>query len=117
MTRSPITLPTTEWLRKARSWFGVLLMVVSLFGGYRATTRVTEETETQQTSEILEYAHRLAEGGQRTPNRRARTADVPPRLAAAVDGSSRSVLSQRAHAELPSIDHVLANGLRAPLRC
>ena len=117
MSRTLTRTPSAEWLRKVRGWFGVLLMVVSLFGGYRATTRVSEETETQQTSEILEYAHRLAEGGQRALNRRTRTADVPPLLTMTVDGSSRSALSQRAHAETPSIAHVLSNGLRAPLRC
>ena len=117
MTRTPITLPSTEWLRIGRSWFGILLMVVSLCGGYRAPTRVSEETETQQTSEILGYAHRLAEAGQRTLSRRSRSADVPPKLATVAVGSSRSALSQRAHAETPVGGHVLANGLRAPLRC
>jgi hypothetical protein len=117
MTCTPITLPTTEWLRKARGWFGILLMVVSLCGGYRAPTRIFEETETQQTSEVLEYAHRLAESGQRSLNRLARSANVPPTLATDAGGSSRSSLSQRAHAETAAGGHVLANGLRAPLRC
>jgi hypothetical protein len=117
MTHTTITLPSTEGLRKARSWFGILLMVVSLCGGYRATTRISEETETEQTSEVLGYAHRLAEAGQRTLNRRLRSADVPPTLATVAIGSSRSALSQRAHAETPDGGHVLSNGLRAPLRC
>jgi hypothetical protein len=116
MTTPAINLPIVAWQRKLRGWFGILLMVVSLLGGYRASARMTEETNSEEIAEVQAYAHRQAEGS--ALKRRPRTENdgwvttVHSHGAVPVSGSAKREIG-----ELPHAGHLIANGLRAPLRC
>jgi hypothetical protein len=116
MTTRSFSLSTDAWQRQIRGWGGILLMVVSLFGGYRVATRMSEETNSEEIAEVQEYAHRQAEGS--ALKRRPRTetdgwvSAVQSHGAVPVSGSAK-----RESGELPYSGHLMANGLRAPLRC
>jgi hypothetical protein len=101
-------------LQQFRSWGGILLMLFSLSGGYRTATTFVEEIETEPTIEFVEYAHRLTDAGPRTVNRRG-CGDFGM-IAVTADGSTSRPTTQRA-GSTDRTSHVLANGLRAPLRC
>jgi len=93
----------------------VLLMVVSLFGGYRTATRMTEETSSEETSSAQEYAHRQSDGA---ATRRAR-ADGERWVNAVVTNSTATASrpADRLRGESPPSGHLMANGLCAPLCC
>lgn len=116
MTTPRISSTSTAWRRQLRGWFGVLLMVVSLLGGYRVATRMTEETSSEEVSQVEAYAHRQSEGG--SPKRRSRTsADTWISASAPTANASVSRPAGRLIGESPVNGHQMANGLRAPLRC
>lgn len=106
----------TPCLRQTRGWFGIALMVVSLFGGYRLATRVTEEIAPHVLSEILENSHRASDAQGRCLNRRHGAIDErllstrPWRAAAQPRTSPRRT-------EAAPRSYALANGLNAPLHC
>lgn len=107
-----------RWLRQVRSWSGVLLLVTALCGGVRLAPSFGEEFDAEETTEVLEYAQRLSDAGPRLTNRRARgeLATVPA-LTATADGCTPSRRGVRRAGSTDRSSHVLANGLRAPLRC
>jgi hypothetical protein len=116
MTTRSISLSTSPWQRQVRGWGGILLMVVSLFGGYRVATRMSEETNSEEIAEVQEYAHRQAEGS--ALKRRPRTENDGWVTTVHSHGAVRvSGPAKREFGESPSSGHLIANGLRAPLRC
>lgn len=115
MTSTPVSTPSVPWLRQLRGGLGIVLMVVSLFGGYCTGTRITEESS-EETSEVLEYAHR--QESQRSLNRRARALGFRPASAVAVvTATSLGNREERRSGQTDPAGHLLTNGLRAPLRC
>jgi hypothetical protein len=102
--------------RTLRGWFGISLMVVSLLGGYRVTARVTEETNSEEIAEVQAYAHRQAEGS--ALKRRPRTENDGWVTTHHFHGAvSVPRTATRESGERPPAGHLIANGLRAPLRC
>ena len=118
MTTTGLDIRNTHWLRQVRGWCGILLMAVSLNGGYCVASEVTEETSSEETSEILEFAHRLSDGSQRSlrrrvPSRHVRLA-VTSRVAEAATHGGRAI---RDSGSVTTRGHTLSNGLCAPHRC
>jgi len=118
MTSRNTPIENASWLRQLRSWGGILLMVVSLCGGFRSTSAAVEEIETECQTEALEYAHRLSDTGQRTLTRGVRN-DLETAHASSdtADGIARRRPADRRVGSTDRSSHVLANGLCAPLRC
>jgi hypothetical protein len=107
----------SNWSRQLRSCGGALLMLVALCGGIRPGYSSPEEIETESQTEVQEFAHRLSDSGQRTPRcirNDLATALVMPD---ATGGSPQRRPAERRAGSTDRSDHVLANGLCAPLRC
>jgi len=116
MTSTTTKTSIVAWQRKLRGWFGISLMVVSLLGGYRATARMSEETNSEEIAEVQEYAHRQAEGS--ALKRRPRTENDGWVTTTHFHGAvSVPGTATRESGERPTAGHLIANGLRAPLRC
>lgn len=116
MTSTSTSLPIIAWQRRLRGWFGIALMVVSLLGGYRGAARMSEETNAEGIAEIQVYAHRQTEGS--ALKRRPRTeTDGWVTTAHSHGAVPVSGHATRESGERPPAGHLIANGLRAPLRC
>lgn len=115
MSRAHISSTNATWQWKLRCWLGVVLMAVSLFGGFRTATRVMEETS-GESSEVQEYAHRQVEAN--GPRRHlGGGADHRNALRPLAQRAPVSRPVERLCGESESPGHQIANGLRAPLRC
>lgn len=114
-----ISLSSVAWQRSLRGWFGVLLMVVSLLGGYRVAARMSEETSSQEAESVQEYAHRQGDGASTRRSRADRESCIHAVALGIVSGSAASSanLAGRLRGESPPDGHLIANGLCAPLRC
>lgn len=118
MTLTLSTCPNVVSLRHVRGLFGIVLMLVCLYGGYWAPTRIAEEIASEQVSEVVEYAHRLEDSGQRSLGRRChgRVERLGAEALAGRGAVERFMTDRRAGA-VAACGHEISNGLCAPQRC
>jgi hypothetical protein len=108
----------TRWLRQFCAACVIALTILSLIGGFRSVNRIAEEASTGQVTEVLEYVHRLAEGGQNSCGRRIATRPNRCYSTRHVSGASAPPAGEwNRLGTVPALGHVWSNGLCAPQRC